>query len=754
VFLNKKFLMNSQKLKFIFSIILITGWIYSGWPQIWNFPPEIYKAHAAISWVSSTCANSRDGNGDMTLTLPTTQENDLVIITYAIGDADGLEFDMDAAGFLSGVGFTEIVDTTVNSADANEIDLGVYWKIMGATPDTSVTIDGQGGNDTSVPAVCMVFRGVDTTNPMDVIPVSTQGSDTMHPNPPSINHNNPSGIWTVIAGASGHNIGSGTFTFPTGYTTNPVYRTHADTSDATVGMGYRLSGVSDPEDPGVMTHSGTDNTGYSWAAATIALRPATNAVPTITVSNPPVGNTAVADGANYTIQYDLADTDSVATADFYYETDGNGTGGTAIAACQNQAEGTNTTCVFAPLSESMSVSTAYYIYGIASDGVNPDVMDVSSGTITVNDAPTLTVSQPDGTSDTVTVGDVYNITYTLSDTDDIVTVDFYYDSDATGLDGTVITNCQDKIEGTDITCAWDTTGMSAGSYYVYGRGVSDGVNSEVSDYSSGQITINAANAAPTVSAVTLNSGGAINLTENTSSTISLVGTGTDTNGNADISYATSVIYRSGVGASCSEDQNNCYRIASGNCAKSNCSGNTCDFSCSVNIQYFADPTDTGTFGGQTWAGQMTVGDIAGETGSSTSSGVTLNSLYALIVTGAINFGSINPDEDTGSVTQTTTVTNTGNAAIDVNLSGAAMTNGGASIEASNQKYATSTFTYSSCDTPTCTALSGTPTRLETDLAKPTSETSVTDEIFWGLLVPLGRPSGSYSGTNTFEALAD
>ena len=60
-------------------------------------------------------------------------------------------------------------------------------------------------------------------------------------------------------------------------------------------MGYRSSGVSDPEDPGVMTHSGTDTTSTAWAAATIALRPS---VATITLgdgTNP--GNATIAPGA-------------------------------------------------------------------------------------------------------------------------------------------------------------------------------------------------------------------------------------------------------------------------------------------------------------------------------------------------------------------------------------------------------------------------------------------------------------------------
>jgi len=54
-------------------------------------------------------------------------------------------------------------------------------------------------------------------------------------------------------------------------------------------------------------------------------------------------------------------------------------------------EGTNLICSFNPLTEGMSLSTYYYIYGVASDGVNPDVVDVSAGRIRVN-PPTITLS--------------------------------------------------------------------------------------------------------------------------------------------------------------------------------------------------------------------------------------------------------------------------------------------------------------------------------------------------------------------------
>ncbi len=108
-----------------------------------------------------------------------------------------------------------------------------------------------------------------------------------------------------------------------------------------------------------------------------------------------------------------------------------------------------------------------------------------------NSAPTLSIAQPDGTSDTVSVGSSYNITYTSADTDNVVTTAFFYDTNNSGLDGTTISGaCATAAEGTNATCSWDTTGVTPGSYYVYGT-TNDGVNAVTSAYSSGQITISA-----------------------------------------------------------------------------------------------------------------------------------------------------------------------------------------------------------------------------------------------------------------------
>jgi len=235
-----------------------------------------YAAHAAISFVDS-CANSAIDGGDVTLTLPSMQQNDLVIVSYAIG---GFSADHNMAMVTSG--YTEVAD--IYASDIHKLNLGVYWKVMGATPDTTAVVDGTGGESDPVAAVCMVFRGVDTATPMDVTPATATGIDSADPNPPSINHNNPSGVWTVIAGGSSHQNGTASYTFPTGYTTN-ARNVNADETgaDGAAGMGYRSSGVTDPEDPAAMDlNAGSSDDG--WGATTIALRPQTNSAPTVTTT--------------------------------------------------------------------------------------------------------------------------------------------------------------------------------------------------------------------------------------------------------------------------------------------------------------------------------------------------------------------------------------------------------------------------------------------------------------------------------------
>jgi len=54
-----------------------------------------------------------------------------------------------------------------------------------------------------------------------------------------------------------------------------------------------------------------------------------------------------------------------------------------------------------------------------------------------------------------------------------------------------------------------------------------------------------------------------------------------------------------------------------------------------------------------------------------------------------------------------------------------------------------------------TDLTSSPATLVLNFAQPTPGTSpVLDDIEWGIGVPNGQPTGTYTGTNTFTAITD
>ena len=153
---------------------------------------------------------------------------------------------------------------------------------------------------------------------------------------------------------------------------------------------------------------------------------------------------------------------------------------------------------------------------------------------------------------------------------------------------------------------------------------------------------------------------------------------------------------------------------------------------------------------------MAVQDSTGlrDTQTVGGSGVDLQTLRALqISTSGIDFGTHIPGTDTGSTNATTTILNTGNSPIDVQVSGNPLSNGVNTIAVGQQEYATSTFTYASCSL--CQLLTGpaAPKSVGVSIPQPTSTTSPsTKNIYFGLGIPTGT-SGSYSGSNTFTAVA-
>lgn len=261
----------------------------------------------------------------------------------------------------------------------------------------------------------------------------------------------------------------------------------------------------------------------------------------------------------------------------------------------------------------------------------------------------------------------------------------------------------------------------------------------------------ATNQAPTVSSVVINNGSAITLNANSTTTIPINFTITDNDGCSDVfsgGTVTTTIFRSGVGASCSLNNLNCYTTST---QINNCSGgNSANATATIPIYYFAEPTDaSSTYSGQTWQAKVFASDIGGLNSSSTSSGVTLNTLLAInLSTSAINYGTVGAGSNTGSTNQTISIQNVGNSSSTLQVSGTDLVFNTNIIPVNSQHYATNTFTYNISDTPLNSFLT---TVAGFFLTKPTSTAPVAKNIYWGISAPSGNPIGTYNGTNTITA---
>ncbi len=261
---------------------------------------------------------------------------------------------------------------------------------------------------------------------------------------------------------------------------------------------------------------------------------------------------------------------------------------------------------------------------------------------------------------------------------------------------------------------------------------------------------------PTVLSIILNGGQNIQPIEGTTVGVGWTASVTDPGGYEEISTVVGKLYRSGVSGAeaCTPDNNNCYSDAS--CSLTDCSGNTCTATCSVDVFFHADPTDEGsTYEAQYWRAWIKATDTYTETGENYSGvdAVDLNSLVALSIDESIYYGSLLPGDSTSN--KQTIITNTGNFDLDMMVSGYDMctdypTCTGYMITVANQQYSLNTFTFGDG-----VSLSGTEARVQINLTKPTTSPSDSSgTLYWGISIPDIKETGSYIGRNDILATAD
>jgi hypothetical protein len=370
----------------------------------------------------------------------------------------------------------------------------------------------------------------------------------------------------------------------------------------------------------------------------------------------------------------------------------------------------------------------------------------------VSVTPTFTMTATDPDSDDVS----YKVTIysnsacssAVSTHDQAVTQTGWSGTDATCTNSP--TSCYASgTQGSFVLQAGDALSNSTEYWWKASAKDPDGAGTFTDSASCNSFTTVSANSLPSASAISIDSGAtSVTLTENTTKNVTCEGTVTDTDGFADIDSVTADFYRTSVGTSSPTDANNYYQLSGdGQCVPSNGSGNTEDYSCTFSVEYYADPTDTGSpNAGDDWTCTMTPSDGGGQGGSADDT-IEMASLIALDVTSSINYGSVDADTDTGSSNETVTVTNTGNRDMDPQISGTAMTSGDDTIAVGRQEYSDAAFTWGSG-----TDLTGSAVTLNLTLPQRTAG-AITDTVYWGIGVPGGTPAGTYTGTNTFSATA-
>lgn len=216
----------------------------------------------AIEFVGSATATANNGgNPAVDLTALTggidtaARENDLVV---AFGAVPTNTAGIDWSGYT-------LIDENVNSASTGRSAL--YYKFMTSTPDTSATFTGDGDANSSVGALAMVFRGVDTSTPIDVAATAATGSST-NPDPPAITA--PATAEAVVAVFAFSRVNDAAITAPTNYSDITIANAGGDTNDVSLAAAWRGGFcIGEAENPAAFTNWSTG----SWRAISVVLRP-------------------------------------------------------------------------------------------------------------------------------------------------------------------------------------------------------------------------------------------------------------------------------------------------------------------------------------------------------------------------------------------------------------------------------------------------------------------------------------------------
>jgi len=223
----------------------------------------------AITYVGGSANFSADSNNTdaVSLTLPTHATGDIIIIF-----AGGFDGTTSGITWSTPSGYTALADHT--ATPGNDPTIYSWYKIATSASETYQTTVP----DTACKhaAGVIVFRGVDTTTPLDVTPTETDVLNDVLNAHAAITTSTDNGAILLLEGipSAGTTERPLTAGAPSGYTLGPVSTPNQNYS--TLASAYLLDyGTAGTKTPGVWTHTPPSSNASEKAQLTIALRPAT-----------------------------------------------------------------------------------------------------------------------------------------------------------------------------------------------------------------------------------------------------------------------------------------------------------------------------------------------------------------------------------------------------------------------------------------------------------------------------------------------
>jgi len=192
-------------------------------------------------------------------------QNDFVIV---IGNrASGTT---GVAPTTSSSGWTQLATGTSN--DTNATGSTVWYKVMGATPNTSFVVQGNGVLTDSTCGIALAFRGIDATTQIDATTTSASAANTKFPTFTSITSSANDRVLILIGAAASSNPGVLTYDIPADYD-GGLEDAGNDTYDSLTGMAYKfVYGQSEAFTPSNFTGNLASESSSSVVNYTILLR--------------------------------------------------------------------------------------------------------------------------------------------------------------------------------------------------------------------------------------------------------------------------------------------------------------------------------------------------------------------------------------------------------------------------------------------------------------------------------------------------